>query len=160
MASGDIKNRNNFTDNASIIYPVAASATTIKAGEPVTRTLGALAVIPAITATPVVGTHFVVGIANTTSTNTASLAGTVSVTPVDINKIYTIKTSGTAFANQAAYDAKLGHRVLFTLTGVNYSIATTQADAITGGLVIMPLDVTAYPGRIAFRFRAGASDLA
>ena len=160
MALGDIKNRNNFTDNASIIYPVAASATTIKAGEPVTRTLGALNVIPAITATPVVGTHFVVGIANTTSTNTASVAGTVSVIPLDINKIYTIKTSGTAFANQAAYDAKLGQRVLFTLTGSTYSIATNAADGATSGLVIMPLDVTAYPGRIAFRFRAGVSDLA
>jgi hypothetical protein len=160
MAQGDIRNRNDFTSNASLLYPVAASATTIKAGEPVTRTLGALNVIPAITATPVVGTHFVVGIANTNSTNTAALAGTVSVTPVDIAKIYTIKTSGTAFANQAAYDAKLGQRVLFTLTGVNYSIATTAPDGATSGLVIMPLDIAAYPGRIAFRFRAGASDLA
>lgn len=159
MAQGDIKPRDVFIDNASIVYPVAAGVT-IKAGEPVTRTLGALTVIPAITATPVVGTHFVVGIANTNATATATVAGIVSVVPVDINKIYLIKTSGTAFANQAAYDAKLGHRVLFTLTSSAYTIATTQADGSTGGLVIMPLDIAAYPGRIAFRFRAGASDLA
>jgi hypothetical protein len=159
MAQGDIKPRDVFTDNASLTYPVAAGVT-IRAGEPVTRTLGALTVIPAITATPVVGTHAVVGIAQTNSTSTASTAGTVSVIPVDINKIYLIKTSGTAFANQAAYDAKLGQRVLFTLSSGTYSIATTAADGATSGLVIMPLDIAAYPGRIAFRFRAGTSDLA
>ena len=159
MAKGDIRSRNNFTNNASIVYPVASSVT-INAGEPVVRALGALTVTAAATATPVVGTNFVAGIAQTNSTATVSTAGIVSVVPVDINKIYSIKTSGTAFANQAAYDAKLGQRVLFTVTSGVYTISTAAADAIANGLVIMPLDVTAYPGRIAFRFRAGASDLA
>lgn len=160
MARGDITSSNRFTDNAGIVYNVAAGVT-INAGEPVARALGAAVVTAAVTATPVVGTNFFAGIALTNGTATATVAGIVSVIPVDgTGRTFTIKTSGTAYANQAAYDALVGRRVLLTLASGVYSIATAAADLATSGLVLAPLDIVRYPGRAAFRIRAAVSDLA
>ncbi len=142
-------------------YKVAISSTTIKAGEPVSVTLGTsgTAVIPAATNTPVVSTDFYVGIAATTSDNTASAAGTVEVIPLVDGQVFLIKPNApTAFDTQAEYDALVGSRVLIDLTTSTYTLLAT--DGATYGCVIVPLDIAKYPGKVAFAFRAAVSYLA
>lgn len=159
MAKGDITAKNVFDDNAGIQYKVAPSATKILAGEPVARALGGIVVTPAATNFPIVGTTYMAGIAITDSTNTASSTGVVTVLPVDTKQILMANTSGTAFT-QATYDANVGKRVYLTLSGGAYTISTTVGDTSTSGLVIAPMNVAQNPGKIAFRVRAAASDLA
>lgn len=141
-------------------WAVAASATTIKPGEPVTKTLGGYVVVPMATNMPVVANAagYVVGIAASTSTNTASAAGTVEVTPLIPGQTYLAKpNSAAAWDTQAEYDALVGDRVLFDLTSGSYTILAT--DGATYGCVIQPLDVSKYPGRVAFAFRNDCSIL-
>lgn len=158
MAKGDITARNSFNDNAGVQYRVAPSANTIKSGEPVARALGGIVVTAAPNNFPIVGTTYIAGIAITDSTNTATSTGIVSVVPADLNQVYLANTSGTPFT-QATYDANVGKRVLLTLSGGAYTISTTVGDTTTSGLVIAPLNVTQYPGKVAFRIRMAASDL-
>lgn len=138
---------------------VAAGATAINAGEPVARALGAVTVTAAATNTPVVGTDFLVGVAATNSTQTASANGEVYVYPLSSGVTCIMKPKVAAsFDTQAEYDALVGKRVLIDLTTGAYTILA--ADGATYGCVIMPLDVSKYPGRVAFAFRAAVSDLA
>jgi hypothetical protein len=60
---------------------------------------------------------------------------------------------------QSEYNALVGDRVLLSTTagGVQTLLAS---DSATSGLVIEPLDLSKYPGKIAFSIRAGASYLA
>ena len=140
-------------------YAVAASATTIKAGEPVmVAALGDSVVIPATTNTPVVATDYYVGIATTTSTNTATAAGTVKVKKMLPGQTYLIAPNdSTAFDTQAEYDALVGDRVLLDLTSTTYTILAT--DGATYGCVIMPLDISKTPKKVRFAFRRGVSYL-
>lgn len=157
MAIGDI----TFYSEAAYGYPgddvyaVAASATTIKAGEPVAKALGnstGNVVTPAATNTPVVATDFFAGIAATTSTNTAGAAGTVLVTKFVTGMSYLIAPKVAAsWDTQAEYDALVGARVLLDLTSSTYTILAT--DGATSGCVILPLDITKYPGKVRFTFR-------
>jgi len=137
---------------------VAAGATAINAGEPVTRALGAAVVTASATNTPVVATDFYAGIAQTASTQTAAVAGTVDVTPINSGITWLVAPKApTSFDTQAEYDALVGDRVLIDLTAGVYTVLAT--DGATNGLVIMPLDVAKYPGKVAVAFRAGVSDL-
>lgn len=162
MATGDItfKDAAAMQGQGAVPFIVAAGATTINAGEPVNCPLGAVqAAIVQPTNAPVVGTNFLAGIAATQSTQTASVAGTVGVYPVNQAAIMLIAPKVAAtFATQAAYDALVGSRVLLDLTGGVYTILA--ADSANNGCVIRPLDIFKYPGKVAFSFRAGASYLA
>jgi len=137
---------------------VAASATLIYPGDPVTVALGAAVGTSMATNKPVVATDFLAGIAATTSTNTASAAGYVEVVPINSGDVWLISPNdSTAFDTQAEYDALVGDRVLLDLTASKYTILA--ADGSTYGCVIQPLDITKYPGKVAFSFRAGVSQL-
>jgi hypothetical protein len=137
-------------------FAVAASATTIKAGEPVSKALSASVVTPAATNTPVVGTDYMAGIAASTSTNTASAAGTVEVIPMATNVTYLISPKVAAtFDTQAEYDALVGDRVLIDLTSGTYTILA--ADNASNGCVIEPLDISKYPGKVAFSIRGAVT---
>ena len=139
-------------------YPVAASATLIYPGDPVVVTLGSPSVTLMATNKPVVATDFMVGIAVSTSTNTASSVGTVDVVPVMSSDTMLISpNAATAWDTQAEYDALVGARVLLDLTASKYTILA--ADGATSGCVIQPLDIAKYPGKVAFSFRAGCSYL-
>ena len=141
------------------LVAAGAVSTIINPGEPVIRVLGAAVVTQLLTNTPVVGTTSVVGIAETTSTQTTTAAGEVFVTPTD-NKITWLvsPTVAATFDTQAKYDALVGARVVIDLTAGKYTVLA--ADNSTYGLVIMPLDVSKYPGKVAVAFRSGVSDLA
>lgn len=135
---------------------VAAGATTINAGEPVAATLGGVTVTAMATNKPVVATDFLIGIAVSASTQTASLAGTVDYVPLTPGQIYMISPKVPATWNtQAAYDALVGKRVLIDLTTGSYTILAV--DGATSGCVVSPLDISKYPGKVAFEFRSGVS---
>ena len=161
MALGDIQvyTAGAFGYPGDEEYAVGASATLIYAGEPVAKALGGAQVTPLATNKPVVATDFMAGIAATTSTNTASAAGTVKVTKFVDGLTYLISpNSAAAFDTQSEYDALVGDRVLFDLTTGSYTILAT--DGATSGLVIMPLDITRYPGKVRFAIRNGVNYLA
>ncbi len=133
-------------------YNVAAAATTINPGDPVVQDLGAAVVTAMATNKPVVGTDYVVGIAETTSTQTASLAGTVQVVPLVPGQAFFIRpNSAAAFDTQAEYDALVGDRVVIDLTTGDYTILAS--DSANNGCVILPLTITDVPNKVLFAFR-------
>lgn len=143
-------------------FCVGASSTLINAGEPVAKSLGNTAgsyVTPAATNTPVVGTDNYAGIAATTSTNTSTAPGSVTVTKLLPGITYLIAPKVAAtWDTQAEYDALVGARVLLDLTTGTYTILAS--DSANNGCVVMPLDVTTFPGRVRFAFRNAVSYLA
>lgn len=162
MAVGDftILEQNSTNGRGSRLCLVAAGAasTIINPGEPVARALGAAVVTQPATGTPVVATNFFVGIAQTTSTQTAAAAGTVDVLPLSNGTTFLVSPLVPAsWDTQAEYDALVGDRVVLDLTAGVYTVVA--GDGATNGLVVMPLDVSKYPGKVAVAFRAGVSDL-
>lgn len=173
MASGDITvlEQTNSTGRGARLYNVAAG-TAILAGEPVQhRVVGATVVEPSLTSTPVVGTSGVeglfVGIAATNSTNTASAAGSVYVTPVNSGTTYLINPAVAAsWDTQAEYDALVGKRVLLqnstTVSATAQNVGTYSvlaSDSAANGVVIQALDISKYPGKVAIMFRTRTSDV-
>lgn len=139
---------------------VAASASIINAGEPVLLVAGAssavvnqstnLLVINASTPYSVSGTGLL-GIAETNSTNTTTLVGSVDYIPATSGTTWLINANTSAsVATQALYDALVGHRTLIDLTSGKYTMLTT--DSALNGCVIQPLNVFKNPGKIAFKF--------
>lgn len=141
-------------------YQVASGTTaSIKAGEPVVRTLGSQYVVLAADGIPVVATDFMVGIAATDSTETTTAAGTVQVTPLVPGQVFLCAPKTAAsWDTQSEYNALVGDRVVFDLTAGVFTIDAT--DGATNGLVVEDLDISKTPGKVAFSIRAGASYLA
>ncbi len=161
MALGDITilEQNSEMGRGARLYNVLGSPTIIYAGEPVARALGAVAVSPCATNAGMVGTDYIVGVAATTSTNTTTANGTVNVLPLTSGTTFLINPNVSAtWDTQAEYDALVGKRMLLDLTASTYTILAT--DGAGNGLVVMPLDIKKYPGKVAFAFRAALSDLA
>lgn len=162
MALGDITiyDQGSFGYAGDVKFTVAAGAvSSILAGEPVAKALGAAVVTAAATNTPVVATDFFAGIAATTSTDTVAADGTVQVTKLTDGVSYLIAPKVAAtWDTQAEYDALVGDRVLLDLTGGVYTILAT--DGATNGCVVLPLDIKVYPGKVRFAFRSGVNYLA
>lgn len=167
MATGDftvLESSSSGAGRGARQYNVAAAATAINAGEPVVRSLGDTTVIRLYgtgttgTNAPVVATDFVVGIAQTAGTQTASAAGVVNVLPLNsgITWLATPKTAA-SWDTQAEYDALVGKRVLIDLASSTYTILAS--DSANNGLIIMPLEVAKYPGKVAVAFRQALSDV-
>lgn len=158
---GDIQiyDTNAFGYPGDEVFTVAAGATTINAGEPVAKALGNTTgnvVTAAADATPVVATDFMAGIASTTSTQTASADGTVRVTKLVPGVTYLISPKVAAsWDTQAEYDALVGARIVFDLTSGTYTVDAT--DGATNGLVVEPLDIKLYPGKVRFSIRAAVA---
>ena len=149
----------SMTGRGARKYNVAAGATTINPGEPVTRALGGVVVTAMSTNKPVAATDYLAGIAATTSTQTAGVAGYVYVYPLTEQTTLLMKPNDTtAFDTQAEYDALVGSAVLIDLSAGSYTILSTS-DTTNNGCVILPLDIKKYPGRVAFAFRSVISDL-
>jgi len=161
MALGDITfyESGSVGSPTSVKYPIAASATLLNAGEPAAKALGQPYVAPAADATPVVATDFWAGIAASTSTNTASVDGTVDVFVLQKGLSYLCAPKTAAsWDTQAEYDALVGDRVLIDLTNGVYTVDTT--DSATSGLVVMPLDIKKFPGKVRFAIRQAVDYLA
>lgn len=162
MALGDIQPFENTSsakmDGSMKFYVKANSAgsdgtvSRIKAGEPVQKRAGATSVYAAITNFPTT-TLRVVGVAAGTSTETASVDGTVDVIPMHAGQIWMITpNSTTAWDTQAEYNALVGARVLIDNTTGTYTILATDNGGY--GCVVEYLDILKYPGRVAFSWAA------
>lgn len=161
---GDItfRDQNNATGTKGTLpFQVLAgvSATLINSGEPVGYALGQQYALNLATAKPVVGTDYLCGIAASLSTQTPTLDGSVQVAAVNENDVLLIapKVPATYLASQATYNALVGARVTLDLTAGVWTINST--DGSTNGCVIRDLDITKYPGKVAFSFRNGTSYL-
>ncbi len=161
MAQGDI----SFFDAAvcglpgaaPVAYAVASGTTaSINAFEPVAATLGGAAVATLATAKPVVGTDFLAGISTSISTETASAAGVVFVMPLIPGVKYLCAPAVAAtWDTQTEYNALVGDRVVFDKTNGVYTVLAT--DGSTNGLVVEPLDIKVFPGKVCFSLRAALS---
>lgn len=164
MAIGDV----TFYDEGAFGYPgdiefkVAASATLVNAGEPVLKLLGSTGnvVTPLATSEPTSAdaSHLTAGIASSTSTNTASAAGVVRVTKLAPEVTYLCApTVAATWDTQTEYDALVGSRVLFDLTTGVYTVLAS--DNAANGLIVQPLDIAKYPGKVRFSIRPAATYL-
>lgn len=166
MALGNITilREGAFGNQGSRVQAVASGAVgSIKAGELVRKALGAAAVV-AWGATdalkPVVATDYLAGLAASTSTDTVGAAGTVEIIPIAPGTVYLASpTDSTLWDTQSEYDALVGDRVLLDSSGAGVQ-TVLSTDGSTYGLVIEPLDIAKYPGKVAFSLRNGLSYLA
>lgn len=160
MAQGDISVYENAAatkTTGALKYFVAANSvgadgtvSRIKAGEPVMKRAGATCVLAAITNFPT-STLRVVGVASSTSTETASVAGTVDVIPATNGQLFMIAPKVAAtWDTQAEYNALIGARVLIDNTSGTYTLLAS--DSAGNGCIVEYLDVTRYPGMVAFSF--------
>lgn len=166
MALGDITLLADGAFGATGAIPAQVTSGTtasIKAGELVLKSLGSQFVTvwtAGSAAKPVVATDFLAGLSASTSTETTAAAGVVQVIPLVPGQIFLGNplVPG-SWDTQSEYDALIGDRVLLDCTagGVQTVIAT---DGATQGLVIQPLDLTKYPGKVAFSLRAALSYMA
>lgn len=158
MATGNITQFEASSDKfpGAFKYKVTANSvgsdgtvSRIKPGEPVTKVAGAAGVLAAATNAPTT-TLRIVGVATSTSTETASVDGTVDVTPY-AGQIFLISpNSTTAWDTQAEYNALVGARVLIDNTAGVYTILAS--DGASNGCVVEYLDIATYPGKVAFSF--------
>lgn len=141
-------------------YQVAASATTIKAGEPVsletadgTATVIALADGGPTVSSAVTSGLKIIGIAATTSTNTASAAGKVQVSlamPGIVVWKAKAKTASTA-DTQSEIDAKANDCIVLDATAGVYTVDFAAAHAATNGIEVVGGDPATT--EIYFTFR-------
>lgn len=160
MSLGDVTilNEAAFGNPGTRRYQVVAgTAASINGGEPTIKPLGTRYVATLATNTPQITTTFFAGIAQSrASTETASADGVVDVLRPTPGIIYLCKAnSAVTITTQAQYNALVGARVLFDKTGGVYTVLGT--DNAFNGLVIEDLDITKYPGMIAFTVRNAAN---
>jgi hypothetical protein len=121
-----------------IQYPVQASATLIYPGEIVKQTTVPY-VIKLADGDPVISTTLaVVGLAKSTSTNTASADGTVDVFDVQPGTVLRgVAKSSTAANTAAKITALIGKFTVIDVTSSLFTVDTANAGANTAGFVIV-----------------------
>ena len=160
MAKGDImplENAQSAKVGGALPYKVTANSNgssgshgNILPGEPVTKVAGAAGVLAMLTNSPTT-TNRIVGVAASQSTETASVDGTVTVIPATSQDIWLIAPKVAATWNtQAKYNALCGARVLIDNTTGTYTILAT--DGASNGCIVEYLDISKYPGMVAFSF--------
>lgn len=160
MAVGDITIFENSTGSkmtGGLKYKVTANSTgsngavsRINPGEPVTKVAGAAGVLAAATNAPTT-TLRIVGVAMDTSTETASVDGTVTIMPATNGQIFLIAPKVAAtWDTQSEYNALVGARVLIDNTAGTYTILAS--DGASNGCIVEYLDISTYPGKVAFSF--------
>jgi hypothetical protein len=126
------------------------SVSRILPGEPVTKVAGAAGVLAAATNAPTT-TLRIVGIAATTSNETASVDGTVDCIPAASQDLWLITPKVAAtWATQALYNALVGSRVLIDNTTGVYTLLAV--DGASNGCIVEYIDISRYPGKVAVSF--------
>jgi hypothetical protein len=137
----------------ALSYRVEAAATTINAGEPV-KVSGDYA-LPSADAEPTTALTTFVGIASSTSTQTASLDGVVDVILAVPGIVYSCKaTDPTLIDTDAELLALLNNSLVFNLSAGVYTVDTAVA-APTNGLRVVGGDIT--NGTISFCVRSAVT---
>lgn len=142
MAIQDIRVK---TAGGALTVPVIrcnteAAATAIVVGDPVKyKTAGSRYVIPMADAEPVIGTTTaMVGIACSTSTQTASADGVVDVYAITADTVLVAKAKSAAAADtEAEIIALKGKRILVDLTSGVYTVDTATTDGATNGFIVV-----------------------
>lgn len=152
MAKGDLQpfESSNATKMGGSIKAFVASGTTasINAGEPVQKLAGAAGASQFPNNGPT-ATIRIMGVAASNSNETTSVSGTVDVITPCPGQIWMIAPKVAATYNtQAKYNALIGSRVLIDLTTGVYTLLA--ADGAGNGCVIEYLDISRYPGQVAF----------
>lgn len=146
--------------------------TTINPGEPVAKTdyptnyvVGLPSSAPVFGATVTAAnpaSTTVVGIAATASNQTTTNDGTITVWPIDNGTIWLGNPTATqtffgatAVPSQTLYNTLVGQAVVFQSAGGIFTINGTHAAG--NGCIIEYIDITKYPGKVAFSFRPTAS---
>lgn len=135
--------------SGALTYSVASGTTaSINAGEPVEKLAGAANVKALVTNSPT-ATNRIVGVASSVSNETSTASGVVQVIPATNGQIWMIAPKVAAtWATQSAYNALVGSRVLIDLTTGIYTILA--ADGAGNGCIVEYLDISKYPGQVAF----------
>lgn len=160
MATGNIQPFENSISGkmgGALRYKVTANSTgsdgtvsRINPGEPVTKVAGAAGVLAAATNAPTT-TLRIVGVAASTSTETASVDGTVNVIPAASQDLWMITPNApTSWDTQAEYNALVGARVLIDNTAGVYTILAS--DGASNGCIIEWINIADFPGKVAFSF--------
>ncbi len=138
MSLGDIVVREP-KDLSSQAFQVAAGTTeAIVAGEPVVRTAGTPEVALGADGIPVSDTDEFVGIAATTSNETAAVAGTVDVFVLTGGEILEVKAEdASAVDTQAKINLLVNDNKLFALTGSAWTVDETSATSALNGLSVI-----------------------
>lgn len=152
MAKGDIQpfESASATKMGGSIKALVVSGTTasINAGEPVQKLAGA-AGASAFPNNGPTATIRIMGVAVSASNETASVSGLVDVIPPAPGQIWLIAPKVAAtWATQALYNVQVGKRVLIDLTTGTYTLLA--ADGAGNGCIVEYLDVSRYPGMVAF----------
>ena len=175
---GDFKILEQSSIRGSRVYNTTGTAFILLGGEPAARVSGSNVITYCGATFGAVGTDYLAGIvltgtqAETNELYPVSSQGVyqVRVLPLDNGLTYLANpTVATAFNTQVLYNTMVGTTVLLTATaatvngvaGTSYTVGVSAGTtASTYGCVIMPLDVTAYPGKVAVAFRSALSDIA
>lgn len=161
MSIGDIivLEQASMTGRGARTYNVSAGTATINPGEPVCFGLGGqVTVVPAPTNFPVTGSDYFVGIAATTSTQTAGTAGIVGVYPANTGTTWLVSPKVAAsWDTQSEYDALVGKSVLLDKTSGAYTILATLPNNSTNGCVIQAINIVEHPGKVAIAFKAAVT---
>lgn len=137
------------------------TAATINAGEPVVKTLGGTFVAYMQTSRPSVGTDWLVGVAQSTSTETTTANGVVDVYNIFAEDVTFLITPAapTTWDTQLEYDNLVGKRVLLQRSSAGL-YTCLAADETFNGCLVMPLDILKHPGKVRIQFRKGLNILA
>lgn len=166
-----------FYDNGAFGYPgdnqfdVAAQSSLtpyFNPGELAFRALGAGEYVTTLAASttnrPAVGTDYLAGVTASASNETASVDGKVSVTKFTTSSTFLMNPGTAATWNtQAKYNALIGSRVLVSSSAAVSGVVTLTvlaSDSANNGLVVMPLNITLYPGKVRVAFRGALNFLA
>ena len=159
MARGDIQpfDTANARLTSAVTYMVQpgragadGTVSRIQPGEPVIKLAGATGVIAAVTSSPT-STLRIVGVAASTSTETASATGIVTVVPATNGQIWMVAPATAAsWDTQTEYNALVGARVLLQNSAGTYTILAS--DGAGNGCIVEYLDIAKYPGMVAFSF--------
>lgn len=136
----------------------AAASRAIYAGEPVYKVFGSAYVIAQATNKPTDNdsTGAFLGIAASDSTETTTATGYVEVIENRPGMSYLIApTAAASWDTQAEYNALVGDRVLLDLTSSSWTILAS--DSQHNGCIVEYLDISLYPGKVAFSVKPSAS---
>lgn len=141
MALGNIKIQDTpFGAMSTYRWQTEAAATAILAGEPVKlKALGSPYVIPVADTEPIIGTTTpIIGIAASSSTQTASADGYVDVYIPRPGMIYRAKAkTASTFDTLTEVNALCGDHVVFDLTTGVYTVDAAAGDGNTKGIMIV-----------------------
>lgn len=146
--------KGNAMDNPTKDWAIQAGTTVLTSGQPAILSATQPYVEAAPTASPVIGTHIFAGFSNGSSNQTASADGIVDLyVPLQYAVCLLPALNPANIATQSQYTALVGNYVLFDLTAGVYTVNESTATSASNGLMIVDLDVSQFPGMVAFIIR-------